>query len=37
MNMPAKKLKEQRKTLMKNGKKTKKKNKYMGNRKQGAY
>ena len=36
MNMPAKKLKEQRKALMNNGKKMKKK-KYVGNRKQGAY
>ena len=36
MNMPAKKLKEQRKALMKNGKKMKKR-KYSGNRKQGAY
>ena len=36
MNVPAKKLKQQRKALM-NGNKMKKKNKYMGNRKQGAY
>lgn len=36
MNMPAKKLKQQREELMKNGKKMKKR-KYVGNRKQGAY
>tara|TARA_R100000664_G_scaffold34092_1_gene53921 strand:+ start:1802 stop:1909 length:108 start_codon:yes stop_codon:yes gene_type:complete len=35
MNVPAKKLKQQRKALM-NGNKMKKK-KYVGNRKQGAY